>query len=108
MASDGLVRHVGLGHSGNAAPLALQGGEPFEEFQGLEEQVAGAIVPGAPELQQDAAVPGEPKAVLSDRGPQQVAAELREPRTVFCGNAQVGVEIEALKVGLAGPGAGDP
>lgn len=85
-----------------------QGGELFEEFQGLEEQVAGAIVPGALELQQDAAVPGEPKAILSDRGPQQVAAELLEPRTVFCGNEQVGVEIEALKVGLAGPGAGDP
>jgi len=108
MASDGLVRHVGLGHSGNAAPLALQSGELFEEFQGLEEQVAGAIVPDALELQQDAAVPGEPKAILSDRGPQQVAAELLEPRTVFCGYDQVRVEIEALKVGLAGPGAGDP
>ena len=38
-----------------------QGGELFEEFQGLEEEVAGAIVPGALELQQDATVPGEPK-----------------------------------------------
>ena len=32
-----------------------QGGELFEEFQGLEEQVAGAIVPFALELEQDGA-----------------------------------------------------
>ena len=85
-----------------------QGGELFEEFQGLEEQVAGAIVPGALELQPNAAVAGEPKAILRDRGSKQVAAELLEPRTVFCRDAQVRVEIEALKMGLAGPGGGDP
>jgi hypothetical protein len=85
-----------------------QGGELFEEFQGLEEEVAGAIVPGARELQQDATVPGEPKTILGDRGAQQVAAELLEPRTIFCWDEQVRVEIEALKMGLTGPGRGDP
>jgi hypothetical protein len=55
-----------------------QGGELFEEFQGLEEQVTGAIGPGALELQQDATVPGEPKTILGDRGAQQIAAELLE------------------------------
>ena len=42
-----------------------QGGELFEEFQGLEEEVARAIVLGALELQQDATVPGEPKTGFS-------------------------------------------
>ena len=32
------------------AKVRSQGGELFEEFEGLEEQVAGAIVPGALEL----------------------------------------------------------
>ena len=44
-----------------------QGGELFEEFQGLEEEVVRAIVPGALELQQDATVRGEPKTVLGGR-----------------------------------------
>jgi hypothetical protein len=61
-----------------------QGGELFEELQGLEEKMAGAIGPLALELQPDAAVPGEPKAVLSDRRPEQVAAELLQARAVFC------------------------
>jgi len=85
-----------------------QGGELFEEFQGLEEEVARAIVSGALELQQDATVPGEPRTILGDRGAQQVAAELLEPRTIFCWYEQVRVEIEALKMGLTGPGRGDP
>jgi len=46
-----------------------QGGKLFEEFQGLEEQVAGAIGPGALEFQQDTAVGGEPEALLGDRRP---------------------------------------
>ena len=53
-----------------------QGGECFEEFQGLEEQVARAIVPLALELQPDAAVAGEPEAVLGDRRPEQVGVEI--------------------------------
>ena len=81
-------------HEIEARPRS-QGGELFEKFQGLEEEVAGAIVPGALELQPDAAVPGEPKAILGDRRPKQVAAELLEPRTIFGWYGQVGVEIEA-------------
>jgi len=56
----------------------------------------------------DAAVPGEPKTILGDRRAKQVAAELLEPRTIFCWDEQVRVEIEALKMGLTGPGGGDP
>jgi len=74
---DAVVRHE------IAARTRSQGGELFEEFQGLEEEVARAIVPGALELQQDATVPGEPKTILGDRGAQQVAAELLEPRTIL-------------------------
>ncbi len=94
-------------HEIDARPRS-QGGEPFEEFQGLKEEVAGAIVPGALELQQDAAVAREPEAILGDRRSQEVAAELLEPRTIFCWDEQVRVEIEALKMGLTGPGRGHP
>jgi len=48
-----------------AARARSQGGELFEEFQGLEEAVAGAIVLGALALQQDATVPGEAKTGFS-------------------------------------------
>ena len=60
-----------------------QGGEFFEELQGLEEQVAGAVGPLALQLQQHAAVGRELEAVLGDRGSEQIAAELLGPRTGF-------------------------
>jgi len=82
--------------------------ELFEEFQGFEEEVAGAIVPGALELQQDAAVPGEPEAILGDRRAQEVAAELLEPCPIFGWDGEVRVEIEALQMGLTGTGRGHP
>ena len=94
-------------HEIDARPRG-QGGELFEEFPGLEEQVAGAIVPDALQLQQDAAVAGEPEAVLGDRRPEQVAAELLEPAAVVGRHEQVGVEIEALEVGLARTGRRNP
>jgi len=59
-----------------------QGGELFQELHGLEEQVAGAVGPGGLEGEPDAAVAGEPEAVLGHRGPEEVAAELFEPGPV--------------------------
>ena len=50
----------------------------------------------------------EPEAVLGDRRPQQVAAELLEPGAVVRRHEQVGVEIEAIEVGLARTGRGNP
>ncbi len=85
-----------------------QGGELFEELQGFEEQVARAVGPLALQLQQDAAVGRELEAVLGDRGSEQIAAELLEAGAVFCRHGQAHVEIEALEVGAAGPGRGDP
>mgnify|MGYP001608848590 CR=1 FL=1 len=68
-----------------------QGGELFQELQGLEEQVAGAVGPRGLERQADAAVPGEPEAVLGYGRAEQVATELLEPGAVGGRHAEVRV-----------------
>jgi hypothetical protein len=85
-----------------------QGGELFEELEGLEKEMARAVSPGALELQPNAAVPGEPEAILSDRGSKQVAAELLEPSPVGGRYAQVSVEVEAVEMRVTGPGRRHP
>jgi len=85
-----------------------QGGELFEELQGLEEQVAGAVGPRGLERQADAAVAGEPETVLGHWRAQEVAAELLEPGSVSGRHTEVGVEVEAVEVRLAGPRRSDP
>lgn len=85
-----------------------QGSELFQELQGLEEEVAGAVGPAALELPQDAAVSREPETVLGDRRAQQGAAELFQPRAIFCRHRQAHIEIEALEIDPPGPGRGDP
>ena len=83
-------------------------GEGSELFEGLEEEVTCAVGPLSLQLQQDASVAGELEAILGDGRPQQVASELFESRALFRRHAQVGVEIEAFEVRLAGPSRADP
>ena len=85
-----------------------QGGKLFKEFEGLKDEVACAVGPLTLELQQDAPVAGELEAILGDGRPQQVAADLLEPGAILCRYKQIGVEIEAFDVGLAGAGRDDP
>ena len=60
------------------------------------------------QLQQASSVAGELEAILGDGRPQQVAAELFESRALCRRHAQVGMEIDAFEVRLAGPTRADP
>jgi hypothetical protein len=77
------------------------GGELLHELDRLEEQMRGAIVPHRLELDQDAPVAAEADAVLSERGTEEIAAELFEAGAIVGGDPDVGVEIEAIELGLA-------
>ena len=74
--------------------------ELFQELDGLEEELRGAIAPDRLERDEDASVGPELDAVLGDRGAEEVAAELLEAGTIVGGDPDVGVEIEAIELGL--------
>ncbi len=75
--------------------------------EGREAEGTCAVGPRPLQVQQDASVAGELEAILGDGRPQQVAAELFESRALFRRHAQVGVEIDAFEVRLAGPSRAD-
>jgi len=67
-----------------------------------EDQVACAVVPRAPERADDAAVGDSREPLLRERRARQVADEALEPGAVVGADGAIGVEIEALDVGVAG------
>jgi hypothetical protein len=75
--------------------------ELLHELDGLEEQVRSAIAPHRLEFDEDASVGAEEDAVLGERGAEEVAAELLKAGTIVGGNPEVGVEVEAVELGLA-------
>jgi hypothetical protein len=83
-----------------------EGREPLHELDRLEQQLRGAIAPHRLELDEDAAV-GAADAVLGERGAEEIAAELFEAGAIVGGNPDVGVEVEALGLGLARAAGGD-
>ena len=82
------------------------GGELLQQLDRLEEEMGGAIAPHCLELDEDAAVGAELDAVLGERGAEEVAAEPFEAGAVVGGDPDIGVEIEAIELGLAGAAGG--
>ena len=82
-----------------------QRGELFEELQGLEDQVAGAIGPRGLERQADAAGGGEPEAVLGQEGDVVPAVtpyvKIKFPTADSDGGLGTGEFDETVGVGLA-------
>jgi hypothetical protein len=65
------------------------------------------IAPHRLEFDEDASVGAEADAVLGERGAEEIVAELLEAGAIVGGDPDVGVEIEAVELGLAGAaGAG--
>jgi hypothetical protein len=83
------------------------GRELLQEFDGLEEELRGAIAPDRLERDEDAPVGPELEAVLGERGAEEVAAELLEAGAIVRGDPDVGVEIEAIELGLTWAAGGD-
>ena len=59
------------------------------------------------ECDEDAPVGAAADAVLGERGAEEVAAERLKAGAIVGGNPDVGVEVEAIELGLAGPAGGD-
>ena len=56
-------------------PGALgQGGQLLEQFERLEEELAGTVRPGRLEREQHAAIAEKPKSVVADCRTQEIAA----------------------------------
>jgi hypothetical protein len=83
------------------------GRELLHELDRLEEQMRGAIAPDRLQRDADAPVGPELDAVLGERGTEEVAAELLEAGTIVGGDPDVGVEIEAVDLGLTRAAGGD-
>jgi hypothetical protein len=83
------------------------GRELLQELDGLEEQVRRAIAPHRLELDEEASIGAEADAVLGERGAEEVAAELLEAGAIVWGDPDVGVEVEAVELGLARAAGGD-
>ncbi len=81
------------------------GREPLQEFDGLKEEVRRSSAPHRLELDEDASIGAE--AVLGERGAEEIARELLEAGAIVWGDPDVGVEIEALELGLMRAAGGD-
>jgi len=82
-------------------------GELFQQLDGVEEEMGGAVAPGALECDEHSPVGAELDAVLGERGVEERAAELFEAGAVVGGDRDLGVEVEASELGLAGTAWGD-
>ena len=84
-----------------------EGGQLLQEFDGLEEEMRGAIAPHGLECDEDAPVGAEAQAVLGERGAEEIAGELLEVGAIVGRDPDVGVEVEAVELGLTRAAGGD-
>jgi hypothetical protein len=84
-----------------------EGRERLQALDRLEAQMRGAIAPDRLERDEDASIGPEVDAVLGKRGAEEGAAELLEAGTIVRGDPDVGVEIDAVELGLARAAGGD-
>ena len=82
--------------------------EAFQQFDRFEQQVRGAVAPFRFQGQEHAAIGGARQPLLRDRRPEHVARKLFEAVAIVRRDGDVGVEVEALEVGLARAGGGHP
>ena len=83
------------------------GRELLQEFDGLEEEVRGAIAPHRLELDEDASIGADVEAALGERGAEEIATELLEAGAIVWWDPDVGVEVEAVEPGLTRAARGD-
>jgi hypothetical protein len=77
-----------------------EGRERLQEFDGLEEHVRGAIAPHRLERDEDASIGAEAEVVLGEWWAEEISTELLEAGAIVWGDPHVGVEIEAIELGL--------
>ena len=78
-------------------------GEPFQQFDRLEQQMRGPVRPRAPQLEPDLAGIGPLETFLHHRGPQGVAGDALQTVPLLGGHADSGVQIESVVTRLARP-----
>lgn len=76
-------------------------GEPFQQFDRIEQKMRGPIRPLTPQLEPDLAVVGPLKPFLSHGRPQGVTSETFETFALVRGDAKPGMEIEAVVTPVA-------
>jgi len=81
-----------------------QRGQAFEENQGLEYHVRGAVAPGSAELVQHTPARREAQALRSEGGTGDVAAQVFEAIAVVGRDVDGGVQRESLDVRTQGRG----
>ena len=84
-----------------------EGRQLLQEFDGLEEEVRRAIAPDRLEFDENAPVGAEADALLGEWGAEQIATELLQASSIVGGDPDVGVEVEAVELGLTRPAGGD-
>jgi len=90
-----------------------QDGQPLQQFEGIEQEVRGAIRPRVPELEHHLPLDRQAEPVLRDGRPQCVPAEPLEPVRLVGRDAHDSLEVEALlargstrlTAGVTAPGA---
>lgn len=80
--------------------------EPFQEFDGVEQQARGPVMPGRLQCHQHAPIGSEVEAILRESGTQHIPTEPFQPSTIIRGHVDIGVKVEAVQMRLARP-AGD-
>ena len=89
-----MVEHQVHGRPGDDSGKLLQ------QLDRVEEQMRGAVAPDRFECDEDAAIRTELDAVLGERRAEEIAAELFEAGAIIRRDPDVGVEIEAVELGL--------
>jgi len=84
-----------------------EGRQLLQEFDGLEEEMRRAIAPDRLEFDENAPVGAEADALLGEWGAEQIATELLQASSIVGGDPDVGVEVEAVELGLTRAAGGD-
>ena len=78
--------------------------QAFEEHQGLEHHVRGAVAPGSPELVEHTSTRGEAQALRGEGGTGDVPAQMFQAVAVVGRDADGRVQREALHIRAQGRG----
>jgi hypothetical protein len=80
--------------------------EPLQQFEGIEQEVRGAIRPRVPELQHDLPLGRQTEPVLRDGWPQGIPAEPLEPVPLVGRDPHAGIEVAPLLARVTAPASG--
>jgi len=77
-------------------------------FEGIEQEVRGAIRPPVSELQPHLSIARQMEPVLRDERPQRVPTHPLEAVPLVCVDPHVGMEVEPILARVTAPGRGSP